>query len=214
MRRAWWYSYVSPVVFVAVTVILGFVSPGYDHVRDTVSELVIGRYGIFQTVNFIQFGISCLINAVLFPAVCSRPGSKAVWRAVWLVCALLAFVIAAFPSDPMISFRSARQTVTVHGAIHSSVLFLFFIAAPVGIRQLIRTLREERVFLHTDGWTAAIGYTVSLVCIGWCVLYVTGLDWGKGLMQKTIVVACVYWILRMLRVIRPHLRVPSAKITM
>ncbi|OIP99671.1 hypothetical protein AUK40_00645 [Candidatus Wirthbacteria bacterium CG2_30_54_11] len=59
-----WYCVISPIVFALVIAVLGFITPGYDPVYRTISELVLGRYGWIQQLNFFQLALCCLIGTV------------------------------------------------------------------------------------------------------------------------------------------------------
>jgi hypothetical protein len=196
------YSFVSPVLFSLIVLFLGFATPGYDHLRQTISELALGQYGWIQRLNFLQFGVGFVGYAALFSGALTSRKAKLVWVSAFLVSALLAVTMAAFPSDPLSDFPTYVRGMSLHGRIHLGVLFLFFLAAPFGIGTMVSTLREEPGYAGYARLTAACGYTASVLCFLWIVLYVGGWLPYRGLLQKIIAAVCVYWIVAMLRGVR------------
>ena len=54
------FPVISPIIFTLVVIVLGFVTPGYNHINYTISRLAIEKYGWIQSLNFLQLALSLL----------------------------------------------------------------------------------------------------------------------------------------------------------
>ena len=105
----------GPVVFWVTIAVLGFLTPGYSHVHDAISDLgAIGApYGTVQQVNFVVLGLGVLAFCVAVHRQFRR-GSRP-WVGVVLV-GLLGLLGAigsgVFPVDPA---EGAQLTDQLHG---------------------------------------------------------------------------------------------------
>jgi hypothetical protein len=86
---------VAPVLFAAIVVLAGLLRPGYNPIRQTISELAVNKNGWVQTLNFIVFGVLLIVFGFALPA-----GIKNRWGAVLLSGLVglwgLGFVVIAF----------------------------------------------------------------------------------------------------------------------
>jgi hypothetical membrane protein len=107
---------VVPVLFIALTVVLGALWPGYDPVRDTMSELgaVDAPHRLVMNVaGFMGLGVSILAFGVVY-ALTFRAGWPAGAAVAFLVVAGLGMVIVGFhPCD------AGCVDVTATGRLHS-----------------------------------------------------------------------------------------------
>ncbi|MGA5299078.1 DUF998 domain-containing protein [Nucisporomicrobium flavum] len=106
----------APILFVLVFLINDALKPGYEPVRDYVSEAAIGPGGWVQIANFAGAGL--LITASSFGL--SRTVSRWTGRLIRVfgVCLIAAGV---FVSDPVPHDRS-----TWHGSVHNAVSIVAF----------------------------------------------------------------------------------------
>lgn len=51
---------ISAILFFIIFLVLGLVQPNYNHLSNTVSELVLGKWGWIQNVNFVIFTFSAI----------------------------------------------------------------------------------------------------------------------------------------------------------
>ena len=68
----------GPILFVVVSWILGLITPDYDWKNDYISELVLGKYGWVQKLNFWVCGVSvsgiCILLAGMSPILLVKLG--------------------------------------------------------------------------------------------------------------------------------------------
>jgi hypothetical protein len=206
--RVWlWRSgFWSPIVFMAVATILGFVTPGYDQMRDTISVLAIKKYGWIQEINFIQVGIGLSAASYLIWKKLTESNSVKVWRNIVLFCIIFLITEIIFPIDEMTSANIWKNTWSFAGVIHLSALAIFFLAAPYGIYKLKKILKREPKFSNIAGVTGGVGYLLSGLCYMWTYLFVSGLGEGiLGIMQKIIVAGALSWFIKMMWIIKSSL---------
>ena len=98
-------SYLAPVLLIGGTVVAGALSPGYDPVRQTISELAAGDAPtrVLMTVFFVLTGL-CHLVTVTFAR-----GIGIAGRVAFLVGALATLGVAAFPL-PTVAGSSATHT--------------------------------------------------------------------------------------------------------
>jgi hypothetical membrane protein len=107
---------VGALLFIAVLLVNDAVKPGYEPVRDFVSEAAIGRGGWVQITNFLVSGALITVFSLGLRQTVSR------WTA-WLVRAFGICLMAAgaFVSDPVPSDHQ-----TWHGVAHNLVSVVVF----------------------------------------------------------------------------------------
>ena len=202
MKLLWCYALISPIIFTLVVFILGFISPGYDHLRNTISELILGEYGFVQKMNFIQFGLGFVLSGYLLPQFVSKKRSKRIWMILFWLCALFSFTISIFQTDKMDQF--SKMNFSVSGKIHFGALILSFLLAPFGVHALKNSLKNELVLSKYTNFTGQMGYTLCILCHIWTFLFLGGyLVSYLGIFQKIIVIISVYWLVTILWAIHP-----------
>lgn len=113
-------AYLAPVLFIGGTIVAGAFWPGYDSVRQTISELAAGDAPtrVFVTVLFVLTGL-CHLVTVTFAR-----GIGIAGRIAFLIGALATLGVAAFPL-PSVAGRSAmHNTFAIVG-------FIFLAAWPL-----------------------------------------------------------------------------------
>jgi hypothetical membrane protein len=145
-------SYLTPVLFIGGTIVAGLATPGYDPVRQTISELAAGDAParVFTTIIFVATGLSHLVT-VAFARGIGIPG-----RVAYLVGALASIGVAAFPLPSVAGHSSTHNTFAILG-------FVLLAAWPVlGMR-----LRPEFPWL-----VRPLGSTVgTLILTTFCLLF-------------------------------------------
>jgi hypothetical membrane protein len=106
-------AYLAPVLFVGGTVVAGLVAPGYDPVRQTISELaaVDAPTHVFTTIVFVLTGL-CHLVTVAFAR-----GIGAVGRIAFLVGALASLAVAVFPLPADGGRSEAHNTAAIIGFV-------------------------------------------------------------------------------------------------
>jgi Protein of unknown function (DUF998) len=112
-RPAIFSAYLTPVLFIGGTIVGGLVSPGYDPVRQTISELAAddAPTHVFVTIIFVLTAFSHLVT-VAFARGIGVPG-----RIVYLLGALASLAVAAFPLPSVAGTSAAHNTAAIIGFV-------------------------------------------------------------------------------------------------
>jgi hypothetical membrane protein len=151
-RPAIYSAWLAPILFVGGTVVAGLASPGYDPVRQTISELAAGDAPtrVFMTIIFVLVGL-CHLVTVTFAR-----GIGIAGRIAFLIGALASIGVAAFPLPSVAGHSATHNTFAIVG-------FILLAAWPVlGMR-----LRPEFPWL-----VRPLGSTVgTLILTTFCLLF-------------------------------------------
>jgi len=188
---------IGSVLFFCIFVILGFLQPGYNHVRNTVSVLVHGPYGWIQSVNFVILAVAFLSLSYGLIKTIGDKYQKPMRRTM-LLCIIGMCIIMVFPADNMYTHTHATfLTMSPIARIHYIVtlgLIFSFAATMHYITNGMETVAQ---------WKTFVPYSrVSLQCtcvsgIAWYLLNEIGLIFPiKGLLQKVIIAIVLLWMFR------------------
>lgn len=190
------FALLSPVIFVLIVAILGFITPQYDHLRHTISRLGIERYGWIQALNLFQFAVGMYLGGLQLSATMTSDKTKRFVRNVFFFCGLILMLAALTPTDPIEDIRFQMDRLTPLGIAHYFVVFLFLGFAPFGIRQLSKTLSHEAAYADFGRTTAVMGFIAFSASILWFVFYAFGWFMAyRGIFQKLIMLWTILWIL-------------------
>jgi hypothetical membrane protein len=149
-RRLLTCGVVGPPLFVIAFLVEGALRPGYNPLRQTVSELAAGPQGWQQIANFLVFAVLLLLFAA---------GLRRATRSV-VVPALVALVSAAlvvsglFVTDPVHS-----PATTWHGTVHNAAAIPVFLGLPV------LCLAVAALSLRRRNWGWTVYSTVTAVAM-------------------------------------------------
>lgn len=190
----------SPYIFVFGTLIIGLITPGYNHLSRTISRLLIEEYGHLEALVMIQMvGALLLTGAYLSSRIKSLHAALVVRKSTY-VTALVAFLIAIVPTDPVDNMRFSEVILTTSAKIHIGLVMAFILLTPIGIEKLHRTFREDKDLNKLAGATATLGYSSFALSIIWFVFFYFGILMEyRGLFQKIIVLLVVYWFILLTR---------------
>jgi hypothetical membrane protein len=166
------------ILFVLVFLIDGQVHPGYDPVRDTVSELALGPWGWVQTTSFVVTGLLMIAFAVGL-AWTLRSGRAYRWTPRLVVAYGIGLVLSGiFRTDPVPAPRH-----TWPGDLHLAASVLVFGALSAVCFVVARRIPERRwawycrltgvavpvLFVLAGAGPAEIGGLIQRLCIvvGW-----------------------------------------------
>lgn len=167
--------------FVASALLLPAVSE-YGIRGDFISELAIGRYGFFQTLAFVAFGIGALALAAGLRG--STKGSWGSFAGSVLVGLLGIGVLldAVSPIDP-----GGRMT-TVAGTVHLVAALVAFVCVVVAMFVLSRTFKQSA------GWRSIWSVSLVLAFAALAAFFLpSGGEWA-GLFQRVFVGIVVSWM--------------------
>lgn len=170
-RRLSLAGLVGPVVFWVLVITLGFLTPGYSHLHDAISDLgAIGApYGVVQQANFVVLGLGILA----FVVVVDRQFRAGGWPWIGVVLVGLLGLLGAigsgvFPVDPA---SGAQLTDQLHGI----GVIVGFHAGLIGIPLTTRRLANEDAWPAYHGRRATLGIS-AVVVASYAVFIGLGLD--------------------------------------
>lgn len=166
----------GPALFVTVALVLGFVTPGYRPVRNTISELALGVHGWVQAANF---AISGLLIAILGALLLDKPPNPYAATCV-LVLGVVLLVSAVVRTDPI----EANGTTTT-GKVHNG-LFLIGMLAMLSA-ELGGGIGDAQVSVRVLSAACLVASGIGLAQV------IRGGP-SVGLFQRILVVAVMAWI--------------------
>jgi hypothetical membrane protein len=143
----------GPLAFLATTVVLESLQPGYDRVRETISSLVWVQGGWAQAVVFFLFGLTMMAFSRRLSALASGKASKAGSALVCLV-GLGFIVIAVVPTSA--PFQAPGVESAIHHLTVRTMSVLFPIACVLVAKGIRGDLRFRGIRTYTQV-TAGVG---------------------------------------------------------
>ncbi len=180
-----WCTTAGAVLFVVVLLVNDSVKPGYEPVRDFVSEAAIGRGGWVQIANFVVSGTLVALSSVAL----SNAVNRWTGRLVGFVGASLVGA-GVFVTDPV-----PHEQATWTGAVHNVVSFVVFgcLSAACFTAARWRPARAWRVYCRVTGIAVPALFVASgasagtgglfqraTIVVGWSWLAVLGLRAVRG----------------------------------
>lgn len=187
----------APLIFVAVMTIIQSIQPGYNPVHETISRLVLGAHGRFQTLSFFIFGSLFAVFSLRLYLATSRSLVASLGAGLLLLSSLSFFMVGAFPVDP-----EGQVGETVTGMLHAGM-------ASTSATSFILGSIFFAVYFHFDErWHNYRWFTliIALACLGFALVWSLAPDlWTwKGLAQRFLLLTGFVWIevvsIRLLRV--------------
>jgi hypothetical protein len=160
----------------------------YSLLGDTMSELVLGRYGFIQTIAFLVAGVGTLGLAYAI-----RQLTKGTWGS--LVGPLLvglyglgAILVAIFPTDQVDTATEVWAQSTT-GIIHTLAALISFLGMIIGMFLLTRT------FALLPAWRPLARLLVFVQAGALALFIVQGEGPLVGLLQRLLVAVISVWII-------------------
>ena len=124
------------LAFLATTVVLESLQPGYDRVRETISSLVWLQGGWAQAGVFVLFGLTMMALARRLSTLASGKASK-IGSALVCLVGLGFIVIAIFPTS------APLQTPGVESAIHHLTVRVMSVLFPIACVFVAKGIRSD-----------------------------------------------------------------------
>lgn len=192
------FPVISPVIFALVVLVLGFITPGYDHINYTISRLAIEKYGWIQSLNFLQLALSLLVLGNLLSSDMKQSASRAAVRTLFILSAIFLSVAALAPTDPIENIPLRLSLYTPIGLVHAGSVILFLAVSPIGVHRLAKIFKTEPRYKPYSSVTAFIGYGTFILSIVWFLFFVMGIGLAyRGIFQKIIAVPVLCWFMIM-----------------
>lgn len=198
IQRCGLISGIGALLFLLSVLILGLVQPGYNHLIDTISVLVLGKYGWVQQINFV-------ILAVSFGSLGIGLGLlwyKRFWNTLtigFLLISLCVVFVLLFKADPI--DRVQIKLIKLHsieGFIHLSVTFIMVILIPLFFTGLINKLNSSLPSRYMGRYTIWVIIINVIFGILWFYCRYNGIGFYiKGIWQKGLALNVLIWMMVM-----------------
>lgn len=190
------FPLVSPIIFTLVVIILGFTTPGYNHLNHTISRLAIEQCGWIQSINFIQLALGLYLTGTRLTDHITDGASVIIIKNTFVLSAIFLIVAAFVPTDPIENVPLDFTLLSPTGLVHISIVILFLILSPFGIVEVARVLKKNSAFRILDIYTIIAGFIALVGSIVWFALYFEGmyLDY-RGIFQKMIALPVLVWVI-------------------
>lgn len=190
------FPFLSPILFTAGVIVLGAITPGYDHINYSISRLAIEQYGWIQSLNFFQLAAALLLTGENLSALLKRTQTDRTLKTIFRFSAAMLIVAAIFPTDPVENVPLDVTILTPTGLVHIAVVILFLLLSPLGIVSLADIFRREPLFHRYTTYTLVAGFSAFLGSIVWFAFYFQGMYLEyRGIFQKIIVLPVLVWLL-------------------
>ncbi|MBI5019541.1 DUF998 domain-containing protein [Candidatus Gottesmanbacteria bacterium] len=191
------FTFISPIIFAFVVIVLGFITPGYDHLNYTISRLAIEKYGWIQSINFLQLALGIHLTGIQVTKILENQKTEdAIIRIIFRICSVFLVIAAFVPTDPIENVPLDYTLLTPTGLVHISLVILFLIFSPLGIVRLARIFRKEKILKSLAPFTVAAGFTALIGSVLWFAFYFLGIYLEyRGIFQKAIAVPVLLWLI-------------------
>ncbi len=191
----WNFSIISPIVFILGVTLIGFMTPGYNHLRHTISRLSIEQYGWIENINLFQLALAMCIAGILVSRLGGTPFSKAILSTTLFSNTILCIATILFPTDPIEEVQFTITQLSLNGMMHVGVLFIFVLASPIGIVLVSKILRKEFKNMFLANLTLLCGVVSFVLSVVWGVSWLTHTGDGfLGVFQKVITLISIFWL--------------------
>jgi hypothetical membrane protein len=179
-----WAGITGPILFFLITTLAGWLRPGYDATRQTVSKLALGPGRWVETLAFCLLALSLLFFcATLWREVGNSWSGRCSVLSLGLVGAGF-FLMAIFPAE------SGTWRGNVHQWVSQGMALLM-----VGGLWLFAIAMWGRVGWHRAGALALFIGTLSLaLALGWKLLPLAWLTPWKGLYERALILVPLFWV--------------------
>lgn len=189
------FAIISPYLFLMLYLVIGTLTPGYNHFKHTISRLSIGQYGFWQSLNIVQFSIG-IISLIYVSRLRIRSKKTATQLSNMLGgVALTLLLIAIFPTDPIDAFPKSIFSISWRALAHFGVLVLFILCTPILVKRLYEAFRQDTALNKLAPITLTCGIAMFTLSILWFLFFYFGMfNEYRGLFQKSMAAIVLYWI--------------------
>ncbi len=178
--------------------LLGLVQPGYNHMIDTISVLVLGKYGWVQQINFVVLAISFAslgigLGLFFYKKLLNRITIS------FLFLSLCIVIVLFFKADPI--DRTTIKLIALNspgGLVHFSVTFIMILLIPLFLVDLIKKLNSLKSTQLLARYTLFV--IVFNIVFGLLWYYCRRIGVGfeiKGIWQKGLALNVLVWMMVM-----------------
>ena len=189
-------SIVGSFLYLLIVLLLGLVQPGYNHMIDTMSVLVLGQWGWVQNVNFFILAITVASFGIGL-SVALKKKIFSLISLIFFALALSIIVIMVLPADAV--DRTQVQLTALnsfHGFIHfMTTMIIVGLTIPL-IITITRQMQKSTQFRHFTRYTL-LSFTINIIAgILWFIFRRYGILFAwKGIWQKLMAVNVLAWMM-------------------
>jgi len=179
----------GPVLFGLLSTIAGLLWPGYDPVRQTISQLALGPQGRLQTAVFFLLSFLAMLFVIgLYPNV--RDGIRLRIGITLLFLSGFGFLlIGIFPNDP------PETIMTLRGLIHQTTIEAISILFPFACFPIVPSLKHDPRWENLATYTFITGVLgIILDIIGGMILLTHWLEPWFGLYERILTANALVWL--------------------
>lgn len=174
-------------VLLASAFLLPLVSE-YSLIRDTISELVLGRFGVVQTVAFLIAGVGTLALAYVIRQLTGGVWGSRVGSLMVAIYGSGAMLTAIFPTDRVDTPADAWSSSTT-GLIHVAISLVSFPCMIVGMYILFRT------FILAPAWRPLVPGVVLFPASALPLFLGQSQGPWVGILQRLLVLSISLWMI-------------------
>jgi hypothetical protein len=192
---------VGPPLFVIVALIEGATRPGYNPIRNYVSDLAMSSQGWVQVVNFIVCGVLCLAFAVGFRRAVGDGCLINVATILFVLFSLGLIVAGLFTTDPHLDYPPGVPAgrTTPHGAIHGLAGLVVFGSISAAALVLGFYFARAPDWRRWSPWSIVVGVLIPVCFVVFNVTATMDMsgNWPgapTGLIQRVAIIAGWGWM--------------------
>jgi hypothetical protein len=174
-------------VLLASAFLLPLVSE-YSLVRDTISELVLGRFGFVQTLAFLIAGAGTLALAYVIRQLTAGTWGSRVGSLLVAIYGIGAILTAIFPTD-RVNTPADVWASSMTGMIHVAISLVSFPCMIAGMYVLFRT------FILAPGWRPLVPWIVLFPASALPLFLGQAEGPWVGILQRLLVLAISLWMI-------------------
>ena len=177
---------IGQIALLASALLLPAVSE-FRLLRDTMSELVLGRFGWVQTLAFVAAGVGTLALAFALRQLTAGTWGSRVGSLLVGLYGVGAVLVAIFPTD-RVDHPDDVWTQSTTGMIHVTVATVSFVCMIIAMFVLFRTFRLDA------RWSPLTPWIILLPCAAFSLLLGQAEGPWVGLLQGLMVGVISAWI--------------------
>lgn len=197
LRVVRWIPVVSILLFILIVIILGCITPGYDHLSMTISRLSVGIYGNIANANLIQLAVGGLILGIQLALSLRVPQVRFTVLPFFLLASTSLIVAAYFPTDiRMGDVPVALTNLSTNGLMHTVSVASFILLCPFTIFLMVKAMISDPSWKDVGRWTVAMGLGSMILTGVWIVFYFYRIYFNyRGIFQKGIALWTLLWMI-------------------
>ena len=192
---------VGPPLFVIVALIEGATRPGYNPLRNYVSDLAMSDQGWVQVANFIVCGALCLAFAIGFRRAIGDGCLINVTTILFVLFGLGLIVAGLFATDPHLDYPPGVPAgrTTSHGAIHGLAGLVVFSSLSAAALVLGFYFARTPDWRRWSPWSIVVGVLIPVCFVVFNVTATMDMsgNWPSaptGLIQRVAIIAGWGWL--------------------